>query len=128
MLFSTQRPAWQKLFAGFLLLWALADLSVPGLCKTDDDDRSSDSQVISQPDSAFQTQQSPSGTNLRDASYRGRQGAPNVEEDCFCCCAHLVPSAHFQAVAIEGLSQASTFYRFIQVTASAAPPYHPPRS
>src|ERR1051325_3430587 len=28
---------WQKLIVAFLLLWALADLSVPGLCQADDD-------------------------------------------------------------------------------------------
>lgn len=28
---------WQKLTVAFLLLWVLADLSVPGLCQADDD-------------------------------------------------------------------------------------------
>lgn len=28
---------WQKLIVGFLLLWALGDISVPGLCQADDD-------------------------------------------------------------------------------------------
>ena len=28
---------WQKLIVAFLLLWAVADLSVPGFCQADDD-------------------------------------------------------------------------------------------
>jgi len=128
MRFSMRRPIWQKFFAALLLVWALADLSVPGLCQSDDDG-AQDAQALSQFASASQVARGiPSGTHLRMASNLGRQNAPSSQEDCFCCCAHIVPSPHFYFARIQRSAQAMTLYHFNKVTASTPPLYHPPRS
>ena len=128
MRFSIHRPVWQKFFAALLLLWALADLSVPGLCQSDDDG-SQDGQALSQFAGASQVEPgAPFGAQFRSAANSGRQNAPSSQEDCFCCCAHIVPSPHFCFSKIQPSAQAMTFYHFNQVAASAAPLYHPPRS
>ena len=122
------RPVWQKCFAALLLIWALADLSVPGLCQSDNDG-SQDPQALSQFASVSQVaQRSPSGAKLQLASNSGQQSVPSSQEDCFCCCAHVVPAPHFYFAATQRSVEALTFYHFNQVTASAPPLYHPPRS
>jgi hypothetical protein len=128
MRFSLHRPVWQKFFAALLLLWALADLSVPGLCQSDDDG-SQDPQALSQSAGPSQVgQQVASETQFRMASNQGQKSAPSSQEDCFCCCAHIVPAPHFSFASIERSASAVTFYHFNQLTASAPPLYHPPRS
>jgi hypothetical protein len=127
MRFSLHRPVWQKCFAAILLLWALADLSVPGLCQSDDDG-SQDAQALSQFAGASQVgQQAASVTQLRMASNPGQQSAPSSQEDCFCCCAHIVPAPYFYFASLQRCAASVTFYHFNQVTASAPPLYHPPR-
>ena len=122
------RPIWQKFFAALLLVWALADLSVPGLCQSDDDG-SQDGQALSQFAGASQVApESPSRAQFRTAANSGRQNAPNAQEDCFCCCAHIVPAPHFYFAKFQLSAQVMTFYHFNKVTASAPPLYHPPRS
>ena len=128
MQFSIYRPIWQRCFAAFLLLWTLADLSVPGLCQSDNDG-SDDSQVAVQLESKAQVgQPSPSGAEFRLASNQRQQSPQSSQEDCFCCCAHIAPVPHFHIATLQRSAQALTFYHFNQITASALPFYHPPRS
>ncbi len=128
MWFSAHRPVWQTWIASFLLLWTLADLSVPGLCQSDNDG-SQDAQALSQFASAAQPgQQTASLTQVRMASNPEQRSTPSSQEDCFCCCAHIVPSPHFYVATFQRAAQALTFYHFNQVTAAATPLYHPPRS
>lgn len=128
MRLTTHRPAWQTWFASFLLLWTLADLSVPGLCQSDDDG-SPVSTVASQSENSSQVGQATSfEAQFRMASNTGQPIAPSSQEDCFCCCAHIVPSSHFQVATFELAEQALPFYHFNQVTTAAPPLYHPPRS
>ena len=51
----------------------------------------------------------------------------NTEEDCFCCCAHMLPAIHFEAPLVE--AQASP--ALLTTTFLPAPPpqkkFHPPR-
>jgi hypothetical protein len=128
MQFSMHRPVWQTWIASFLLLWTLADLSVPGLCQSDDDG-SQMLPVASQFENTSQVGQAvPSEVHFRMASNAGHPTAPSSQEDCFCCCAHIVPSPHFHFAVFQRAEQALTFYHFNQVTAAAPPLYHPPRS
>lgn len=51
----------------------------------------------------------------------------NTEEDCFCCCGHMLPAIHFEAPLVE--AQASP--ALLTTTFLPAPPpqkkFHPPR-
>ena len=119
----------------FFLLWTLADLSVPGLCRTDYD-RPQDSQVpayvrdnasaSASPDASVARR--PSSAVTAGVPAQKQQGPPSLDEDCFCCCSHIVPALHFQLPAISESAPVLTIYHFNSVTASALPLYHPPRS
>lgn len=124
--FALQSLIWRKWLAAFFLLWALADLSVPGLCQSDNDDGSQGSQVASRFESASRV--ALSGTRLRAASNSGHKSVPSTQEDCFCCCAHIVPTPHFLIASIERSALAEAFYQFHQVAAPTLLLYRPPRS
>ena len=50
------------------------------------------------------------------------------DEDCFCCCAHVVPAGIFAGPeTVELASLASSQHRVAVPTASLLAPYHPPR-
>lgn len=100
-----------------LLVLALADLTVPGLCK-------SESGPVPLP---------MAGTAHLSASIlmrapRSSSITMDGEDDCWCCCSHIRPSAHFElttqfgAVAIEVNYFKGAAQSFIQDL------YHPPRS
>ena len=126
MALARQNLTWQKWLAAFFLLWTLADLSVPGLCQSDNDDGSQGSQVASQFESASRV--GPSGTQLRAASNSGQKSAPRTQEDCFCCCTHIVATPHFLVASIERSASAQDFYQFYEVAAPILLLYRPPRS
>jgi len=109
-----------------LLLWALADLSVPGLCKTDAD-RSQDSQAESPLTDSPQMQRRSVSATL-SVSIPAQHSGPTLGEDCFCCCAHIVPASHYSVDSFQFTVPALTFYDFSQVTVAVPSPYHPPRS
>ncbi len=111
--------------AALFLVWTLADLTVPGLCKTDND-RSQDFQASTQVSLGSQVSQA-RVSEAQPVPTSGRN-APNVDEDCFCCCGHIVPAPLFLLPAILDSAPNLTVYHFNQVTASALPLYHPPRS
>ncbi len=67
----------RKYIAIFLLLWAAADLTVPGVCQTDYK-FPSDLQATT-PGSAGRIDQSSQGQANQD------------DDDCFCCCSHVIP-------------------------------------
>src|SRR5581483_6808273 len=98
---------WRKGLAAFFLLWTLADLSVPGLCQSDDDG-SRDTQVLSQVDSASQVR--PSGIQLRMASNSGQKSAPSISEDCFCCCVYIAAILNFSVASIQRSEFAEALY------------------
>lgn len=124
---SRYSSLWRKGLTAFFLLWTLADLSVPGLCRTDND-RSQDLQVPSYAaDNASGPRQPSASVTARIPSPRP-QGSPSLDEDCFCCCSHIVPALHFQVPAISESAPVLTVYHFNCVTTSALPLYHPPRS
>jgi hypothetical protein len=124
---SRHKSAWRKSLVAFLLLWTLADLTVPGICQSDDDG-SQDAQALAQSSASASAARTSSLDQFRVAANSGQQKVPAAQEDCFCCCAHIVPSPHFSFAAMQRSAESLTFYHFNQVTASAPPLYHPPRS
>ena len=76
----------RKFVTLFMLIWALADLSVPGLCQTDFQD--------------FRAPQAISVSAQSTVSHQ-QQSQSSVEDDCFCCCSHIVAS---NPVALNALS------------------------
>lgn len=53
---------------------------------------------------------------------------PSSDEDCFCCCAHVVPGRAIAAIAITDLMPSFTVQRKIDLPSPPLQsPYHPPR-
>ena len=120
-------PTWRTFFASLLLLWAFADLSVPGLCKSDNDGANGPQQESM----SVRTGQSPRlvASSVTAFSNPGQQqSAPDRnDEDCFCCCVHVAPSTHFRLPELVNVAPELAMYSFHQVTASTPSLYHPPR-
>jgi hypothetical protein len=115
---------WRKIAASFVLLWALMDLSVPGVCQADDLEASpANAQMLAspQPHVAITILSSSSVPDQNPSN----QSAP---EDCFCCCSHIAPTPTFEIAAqvsseicepLAALGQQLDYSLFI---------YHPPRT
>jgi hypothetical protein len=132
----TRKSMSRKGVAVVFLIWAIADLAVPGLCKSDDNEA-----VLSQTATmVFDRTTKPGDTSvgvrvtrltfsmLRSRPTSDQNGTPTQDEDCFCCCAHIAPAAVFVLPTIYETASAVTVYNINQVTASELPPYHPPRT
>lgn len=72
------RSVWHKRLAILLLLWAVVDLSVPEMCQAED-------LTFSSPTHS---------TLIRGAGGNGDQNPVSPDDDCFCCCTHIIPTAH----------------------------------
>ncbi|MCI0721736.1 MAG: hypothetical protein L0338_22610 [Acidobacteria bacterium] len=97
----------------FLLLWVAVDLFVPGICHTEEME-SSLVQVA--------TTVSPPGTS-NDHGTR-----LDYEDDCFCCCSHIVHSPHFELSDVNSVSPANLVTSLGLPLGSAERIPHPPRS
>ena len=51
---------------------------------------------------------------------------PN-EEECFCCCSHIIPSVHFEIADLDVEPLVSGFANFILPIPPPQSMYHPPR-
>jgi len=69
----------------FFLLFTIADLSCPGLCRDEFDDL----YPLAQMQSLADTEMSACADNTGEPGQPSQRGS--VEEDCFCCCPHLLP-------------------------------------
>lgn len=104
---------WHRVAAISILLWAVVDMSVPSLCEAD---------------GGFIPSSSPQHASVSVDGDKNSQPTPVQEDDCFCCCAHISPTRHFEFAAV-GLSE-----QFVPVTPEqrllefAESHYHPPRA
>jgi len=101
---------WLRVVAALLLLFAFADLSVPGVCQTDD---------------PLPGQIAPSFGNCQMGGNSAFQGNPG--DDCFCCCTHIVPTSHFELVIGVCVTPEVRSTGQGQVKIFHSPVYHPPR-
>ena len=96
-----------------LLLWAAVDLFVPSICHGEEMETSV-AQVaitVSLPETS-----SDHGTRL------------DYEDDCFCCCSHIVHSPPFELSGVKSLSPANLVPSLGLPLGSVETIPHPPRS
>ncbi|MGH9813956.1 MAG: hypothetical protein ACRD4T_12555, partial [Candidatus Acidiferrales bacterium] len=74
---------WQKYVVVLFLLWTAVDISVPGLCN-------SEQEIIR--DGQFLI----ASANTKTAPVT--QSGP--EDDCFCCCSHIIATPHTELVTV----------------------------
>jgi hypothetical protein len=86
----------RKTVAAFVLIWAFADLTVPGLCQADDNKIDSNDSLIAVPSQGGHSQAlSPAGIPTPDPD-----GCP---DECFCCSRHASPTSVFDHHASSNL-------------------------
>ena len=132
----TSRSTWRKGVAVVFLLRSIADLAVPGLCKSDDNE----AMLFQTATKVFDRTTKPGDTSVDVRVTRltfskpcsrptsDQNGTPTQDEDCFCCCAHIAPAAVFVLPTIHETARAVMVYNINQVMASELPLYHPPRT
>jgi hypothetical protein len=82
---------WRRLIAGFIVLWAMMDMTVPGVCQSDDLEAS-----LAADHYIGQTITSDAGANVVSSSApTNSQPDQSSSEDCFCCCSHIAPTGFF---------------------------------
>jgi len=108
------RWGWRKVVASYLLAWTFLCLCVPMSCAEDRVAIPGASSAIAQ---AFETQ-----------SDRGNAPVPSYEDDCFCCCAHIVPTPHFSVAAPTDFVAVEPALLYGEPRKLAISVYHPPRS
>lgn len=115
---------WRKLGAGFILLWALMDLSLPGVCKEEGFGSAlTDTQVVGLVESA----KTPAAHAASSTPINTPSDMPG-REDCFCCCSHVAPVQIFslpKQALLEQYEDTSPILLQLEYTPFL---YHPPRS
>ena len=122
----TKRPSY--IFRGiavFFLLFTVADLSTPHLC-------SEELEGFALPTASFTAQDATtehSAIAMASSEHQENQSSnPESEnEDCFCCCSHIIPSVHFavESVLLKPAISEPTISSL--PTTPPQKPFHPPR-
>lgn len=113
-----------RALAIFFLIFTAIDLTFPSLCQADEPTDPCATAV--QPD-ASKTDNHFVGLSDPSAPTNSPAEHSEFEEDCFCCCSHIIPSPHI------GVAESFRQPRVAPATLAslpAAPPhntYHPPR-
>jgi hypothetical protein len=79
-----------KTVAAFVLLWALADMTVPGLCQADDNKINSNNNLILL---SLQDAQRISSVSNQAPS----KGSDGLLDECFCCSPYACPATVFSS-------------------------------
>ena len=116
--------AWRKFLAAFIVLWALADIAVPGVCQADDLDSPEASAQTAAISAQSQTHPSVGARSVPSQS----PATPLSPADCFCCCAHVVPTPAFRVVKSNAVTRLDLFLSLEQPLGQASHVYHPPKA
>jgi hypothetical protein len=126
----SQRNRLYRGMAIFLIIFAFVDLTIidlafPELCDSDHPPMSSSLNAFNSAYSTGEVYAAASTEGDNDQGQHSNQGC--IEEDCFCCCSHIVPSVPVN-IASLGLK---TLAPLASNTSIPSPPpqgkYHPPR-
>jgi hypothetical protein len=121
-MFAVTQIHLNRAVAVFFVLFTFADLSIPQLC-------SEEFGLQSLPGgSAPANLGDEAGTTDRDRSHQEQSEESNhSDEDCFCCCSHIVPGSHFSVDISELTSPETNPGDDSLPTSPPNAPYHPPR-
>lgn len=110
---------WPKLLVCLLLLWTAVDFALPIVVCNSEGNVLAD--VAGLTLLSASSSSSPRPANDQDSRFR-------YEDDCFCCCSHIVPAPHFDLVAvlISAPTDVNLSVSFPQATPQTL--FHPPRS
>jgi len=92
-----------------LLLFAAADVLVPGLCLAE-------------------AEQAPIMSNWSPGDSVAGDELEDQHADCFCCCAHVIPELRQSIGSQQSLVEDVAYILAERADLSPAPLYHPPRA
>lgn len=118
-----------RVIAVFFLLYTGADLTVRQFCSDEfcvprivEASASADSR------SSYTARLAVAAANTSDSRGNQPSEPPSLDEDCFCCCTHVLPGSALAVIAISEWEPALTELRNISLP---SPPlrrtFHPPR-
>jgi hypothetical protein len=114
----------RRLIAGFIVLWAMMDLTVPGVCQSDDFEAS-----LAAGQHIGQTITSDMGANVGSSTApTNSQSDQSGPEDCFCCCSHVAPTGFFHASILFSFVGNEPPYRVGAPHGFSPFLYHPPKA
>lgn len=115
-----------RFVAVFFLLFTAVDLTVPQFCSEETGGLpiAKAAQVFSKTDFADEL----AAVSTSDSQGPVPSDQPSHEEDCFCCCAHVVPGVVHCAAAIADMSSHSQVSKDrLLPSPPLRGPFHPPR-
>jgi len=98
-----------------LLIWTAVDLCIPMVCPSEGPSTVMDGKAVMQDQSARYEQ-----TNLPLSS--------GLDDDCFCCCSHIVPATQFALSITESSVPAETLVAIADPATAPQSLFHPPKS
>jgi hypothetical protein len=109
----------------FFILFTFVDLSMPEFCSEELGGRSL---PMANSTASFYDSHELSLSPASDHSERNKTGnSEHADEDCFCCCAHIVPGKRFKVDVVELDSFLSETADISLPTSPPDTPFHPPR-
>ena len=113
---------WRKLMAAFIVLWAMMDLTVPGVCQSDDLEATLATSL-----SAHKAPLTGTNTVSTPTDNSPDQDQPGPE-DCFCCSSHIAPTAVFHVSALVSFMAIERAYSIGSPHDFSPFLYHPPKA
>jgi hypothetical protein len=114
---------WRRFIAGFIVLWAMMDLTVPGVCQSDDLEATLASALSV-------THTTAPVTGARDVSNTPNDNSPDQPgpEDCFCCCSHIAPTSVFHITVLYSFMGFQRPYSLSSLHDFSTFLHHPPKA
>ncbi len=105
------RGRFSRFLAVLLLLWTAVDLSIPAVCRAEGTAQSTEIRMVVQ---------AQTNDMSNPAGYQ-------ADDDCFCCCSHIMPAAHFHLASAELSVPAVPIPTRFEPFSLAQSQFHPPR-
>jgi len=115
---------WRGFTAAFIVLWAMMDLTVPGVCQSDDLEATLASTLSVHQAVPVSGTNAISDTPTDNSPAQDRPGP----EDCFCCSSHIAPSAVFHVSALALFMAIERPYSIGSPHDFSSFLYHPPEA
>jgi hypothetical protein len=114
-----------RAIAIYFLLFTVADLATPHLCGEELDGFPKSASIAEGAETA--TEHSAISSTAADRHEDESSSPAPLSEDCFCCCSHILPGAHFTVGNLTLQTMMSEPSISFLPTAPSNKPFRPPR-
>ena len=110
----------------FFLLFTLADLANPHFCSEEMEGLPLPTKGEARMNTDSDRKVAPAATD--DSQHREESPEPGSDnEDCFCCCSHIIPAIHFTVSGADLKTPSTDLFNSSLPTSPPQSRYHPPR-